>query len=63
MYSLQRLTVVSVKITDQVVYVSLFSLPSYHTGDLVVLSDYIDWTKKRVYTHVGNAVKQGGPRG
>jgi len=35
----------------------------YKPGDLVVLSDYIDWTKKRVYTHVGNAVKQGGPRG
>jgi len=35
----------------------------YRPGDLVVLSDYIDWTKKRTYTHVGNAVKEGGPRG
>ena len=32
-------------------------------GDLVVLDDYIDMTKYRVNTHVGNAVENGGPRG
>ena len=63
MYLLRRPMVVSVKITNQVINISLFNLLILFIGDLVVLSDYIDWTKKRVYTHVGNAVKQGGPRG
>lgn len=35
----------------------------YRPGDLVVLDDYIDMTKYRTNTHVGNAVEKGGPRG
>jgi len=35
----------------------------YKPGDLTVLSDFIDMTKYRVNTHVGNAVEKGGPRG
>ena len=33
------------------------------SGDLTVLSDFIDMTKYRLNTHVGNAVEKGGPRG
>lgn len=35
----------------------------YAPGDLVVVSDFIDMTKQRLSTHVGTAVKTGGPAG